>query len=716
VRFAAERKFFNAIVRRVMVTLACPVRRRTLANVTHDDAFDFRPRLGRVRDGGARADGRSRSFLSQAMRAAAKAKGGPPTLGEMRGERPRRSARKRPRKGKCSRIGRGQAAADRLKLAGGRREPSARMRRVVVKARIVRLKLGSRAADAHVRYLQRDGTTRDGERGQLYSAAIEEVDGKAFVERGREDRHQFRFIVAPEDAAQLSDLRTFTRDVMRQMEKDLGTQLDWVAVDHFNTGHPHSHVIVRGRDDLGKDLIIAQDYITEGMRLRAQELVTLELGPETNQELRRKLQAEISAESFTRIDRAMLAEAQERTLDLRSEAGQVRSDFDHTLRIARLQTLERYGLAEQAEPGVWTLSHALEPTMRALGERGDIIKAINRALADRGQQRGPDAIDLHGNELDRPIVGRLIDKRLGDELGDRFNVVIDGIDGRIHHVALPGSVDADEAQVGAIVELGTARSGRPADRNIAGIARQRGGEYHASLHRSLVEDGSIRVPGGDSNAFVGAHVRRLEALRRAGIVARVGADSWLIPDDFEARGAAYDAERESRTRMRLLCAFDLDRQVSSDGATWLDRQLVSRNPSIVATSGFGAEAHQALERRTDELIRQGHASRTAKGQLRVKADLIGSLARQEVERVGRQRATERGRVFQLVREQQTVSGKLLGSAQLVSGRFAMIDDGVNFSLVPWRPVLEKNIGRQVEGIMRGGDVSWQLGKAIGLGL
>ena len=79
---------------------------------------------------------------------------------------------------------------------------------------------------------------------------------------------------------------------MRQMEEDLGTRLDWVAVDHFNTGRPHSHVIVRGRDEQGKDLIIAQDYITDGVRLRAQERATLELGPESDRELRAKLRAQ----------------------------------------------------------------------------------------------------------------------------------------------------------------------------------------------------------------------------------------------------------------------------------------------------------------------------------------------------------------------------------------------------------------------------------------
>ena len=197
---------------------------------------------------------------------------------------------------------------------------------------------------------------------------------------------------------------------------------------------------------------------------------------------------------------------------------------------------------------------------------------------------------------------------------------------------------------------------------------------------------------------------------------RADADRWLVPEDFETRAAAYEAARGRQTQLRVLCAYDLDRQVTSDGATWLDRQLVGRDRGSLATGGFGAEVRQALERRTDELVRQGHASRTPQGQLRVKADLIGTLARQEVERVGRQLAAERGLAFQAIHDGQTVRGKLLGSAQLASGRFAMIDDGLGFSLVPWRPVLEKEIGRQVMGVMRGGDISWQLGRAIGPGI
>ena len=291
-----------------------------------------------------------------------------------------------------------------MKLAGERRGPGERMRRVVVKARIVKLRVGSKGADAHLRYLQRDGNRPGRRTWQALLVEADAADGREFLGRGREDRHQFRFIVAPEDGDRLSDLRGFTRNVVRQMEEDLEAGLDWVAVDHFNTGHPHTHVVIRGKDETGRDLIIARTISPHGVRLRAQELATLNWLNRTDLELRSKLTAEISAERFTRIDRAMMAEAGEGILNLRPEAGQVRADFDRTLRIGRLQTLARYGLAKESDPGVWKLSEQLEPTLRGLGERGDIVKAINRALKARGEERALESYSLHGEEASAQIV------------------------------------------------------------------------------------------------------------------------------------------------------------------------------------------------------------------------------------------------------------------------------------------------------------------------
>ena len=683
-----------------------------------DDASDFQPRPGRIRNRGPRTGRRSQSFIAQVMKAAAKANGGPLTPSQLRGEGRRGGVGSRPRKGRCSRIGRGQAAADRLKRSAEQRSPGERMRRVVVKARIVRLKRGGKGADAHLRYLQRDGTTREGERGRLYGPGTDAADGREFVERGREDRHQFRFIAAPEDGDRLSDLRAFTRDGMRQMADDLGTRLDWVAVDHFNTGHAHSHVVIRGKDDSGKDLIIAQDYVTDGVRLRAQERATLELGPETDLELRRKLQAEVSVERFTRIDRAMLEEAQDRVLDLRPEAGQVRADFDRTLRIGRLQRLERYGLAAEAEPGVWVLSEKLEPTLRDLGERGDIVKAINRALTDRSEERALGSYVLHGEQAPTPIIGRVIGKALTDELGERVSLIVDGVDGRVHHVAVGEAARAEEARVGAIVALGPAPTGpRPADRNIAELA-QAAGDYRPSAHRSMAEAGGVRVPGGDFESYVQSHVRRLEALRRAGIVARIDADRWRIPKDFETRAADYDAQNRGRMTIRLLSALDLEAQIGAGGATWLDRELVSPNRTPLVQAAFGADVSRALDRRKDALVEQGHAWRTSEGGVRAPKDLIARLERREIERAGKSLEGQTSLPFRIANEGERITGVFTGTTQLVSGKYALIENAHEFTLVPWRPVMDERLGRQIGGVVRDSGISWDFERrrTLGIGL
>lgn len=263
----------------------------------------------------------------------------------------------------------------------------------------------------------------------------------------------------------------------------------------------------------------------------------------------------------------MIEEATEKVLDLRSDAGQVRADFDRTLRLGRLQTLERYGLAAEAMPGVWTISDKLEPTMRALGERGDIVKAINRALTERGLERGMDRYVLHGEEMAKPVIGRVIGKRLTDELGDRVALIVDGVDGRTHHVALGDKAVAQDAPMGSIVEIGLSAVGpRASDRNIAAMAAD-AGIYRPSEHRAMVVDGHVRVPGGDFDRYIGSHVRRLEALQRAGIVERLDGDRWSIPADYEARATAYDTGQSRRMNLRVLSTFDLERQIANDGWT-----------------------------------------------------------------------------------------------------------------------------------------------------
>ncbi len=137
-------------------------------------------------------------------------------------------------------MGRGQVAA---KVAGQGLGPKSR--RVVIKARLVNLKrAGPRSTSTHIRYLEREGVTREGAPGQTYNTMDDAADTREFEGRGREDRHQFRFIVSPEDGEDIGELRAFTRQLMGQMERDLGTELEWVAVDHWDTDDPHTHIVV----------------------------------------------------------------------------------------------------------------------------------------------------------------------------------------------------------------------------------------------------------------------------------------------------------------------------------------------------------------------------------------------------------------------------------------------------------------------------------------
>jgi type IV secretory pathway VirD2 relaxase len=114
----------------------------------------------------------------------------------------------------------------------------------------------------------------------MFGAEGQDSDARAFADHCADDRHHFRFIVSPDDALEMTDLRAFARDLMSEMERDLGTKLEWIAVDHWNTEHPHVHIIVRGKVDDGEDLVISRDYISNGLRDRAEHLSPWNLGRE----------------------------------------------------------------------------------------------------------------------------------------------------------------------------------------------------------------------------------------------------------------------------------------------------------------------------------------------------------------------------------------------------------------------------------------------------
>jgi hypothetical protein len=143
---------------------------------------------------------------------------------------------------------------------------------------------------------------------------------------------------------------------------------------------------------------------------------------------------------------------------------------------------------------------------------------------------------------------------------------------------------------------------------------------------------------------------------------------------------------------------------------------------VLAGEGFGQEVKAALEKRKQALVNMGHASDLGNGHVRAPRDMIQRLETADIERTGRALAAERGSQWRPAVPGNHISGQLVGSTQLSSGRFAMIesfsgDSGLGFSLVPWQPVLDKRIGQNISGIaMPGGGVDWSFARSRGLGL
>ena len=581
------------------------------------DDNEFRVRPGRSRDSGAASGRRSQKLAAQVQRAANKAgHAGSRRAGLKRGS------------------GSGKAARGRRTVAAMRRTPG--QRRVTVMARIARHKGAHyRAAPLakHIKYLERDGVSRDGRDASMFDAQTDRADRDAFAGRCEDDRHHFRFIVSPEDAGDMEDLRSFTRELMADAAKDLGTELDWVAVDHWNTDNPHIHVLVRGVASDGTDLVIDRGYISEGLRFRAEERVTLELGPRTELDIRTALEREVDAERWTSLDRQLERLGQDTAglIDLRPGG-----DADPEMRrllLGRAAKLEQLGLAAREGPAVWALEPGAETTLRDLSVRNDIIKTMHNAMSRDGGRFDVSALALHQDVPSEPVIGRLVERGLHDELTGSAYAIVDGVDGRTHHLRFKDMEMTGDAKAGSIVEL----------------------------------------------------------------------RSW------------EDAKGHDRLSLATRSDIPLEAQIKAPGATWLDRQLVARDP-VATGNGFGREVRDALDARASHLETQGLARR--QGQRVILAqDLVGTLKNQELTAATQAIAARTGLEHKPSGAGDYVSGIYRERVTLSTGRFAMIDEGLGFQLVPWRPALDQHLGQHITGTMSpGGSVDWALGRGRGISL
>ncbi len=625
-----------------------------------DGDFDFQPKLGRIRSQG--------SFKPKGMKAYLK------------------GARKRP-----------------SKTGGSRRSTAfAGARRVMIKARVHRLSgSGAGSQRAHISYLERDGAGKGKDPAEFYNDVSEEFDGQEWLKEHADERHHFRFIVSPEDGEKLQDLKPFIRDLVSQMEIDLETKLDWIAVDHYNTEHPHTHIVMSGKRDDGEDLVISKNYLSYGMRERGSAFLTRELGLQTEPELAAKLERETALRKVTRMDRILMREMDRNgavNLD------NLRRNRPHYQK--RLQTLRSMGLARHQSGGIWSVDDQLDVTLNALEKSDTIAVRIERAVRSAGLDR----ISAHERgpfKYGDAVHGRLLKIGYNDELMDRRYAIVDGLDGRVHHFDLGTSFPKD-LKPGDMLEIKPRSPGALGmDQTIADMAAQNRGIYSLENHKQSDPKVSAKHLAMIKN--------RVAALERVGLVRRFYGNAYSIGPNFIDLVDEHFGKAANRSPniVRKLEGRAFESQVLAFGETWLDQQLAGQAIEPLGSAGLGGDVRSAMYERMKRHFQRGIVNdRDAK---ELNDNHLKALQKEGMLHASLDISKETGLTYRPIQPGDRIEGTFVRVHQTEHAKFAVIDRGREFSLVPWKRGLERLKDRSIEITMtRSRDIAWTLGRTRGL--
>jgi len=600
-----------------------------------------------------------------------------------------RSSAKRPRHGR----------------GNGVRAAGKHAQRVIVKARVVpvRSKSPAKAMREHLTYMARDSAARDGETGRLFNGAgeLDAAAIDAFAERGLSCRHQFRFIVSPERGGDL-DLERFTRELVRSMERDLGTRLDYAAAVHHDTDQPHVHLVVNGRDARGGDLVISRDYLGNGMRYRAMELATDALGYRSDLEILQSLARDVHAERFTPLDRRLQGMAErhpEGIVDLRVTPADPRAALQRRLYLGRLAYLTDNGLARVIIQGVWKLEADALDRLRGLTRHREIQRHVERHFGPGERPGSIEVIDKA--KLASPVTGRVLGRGVANELTGTAYLALAGLDGKTYYATLSAYSERDAAQPARTGDLVTLRgvqartSGR-ADRVIVDLAHRHGGIYDPRLH--LQQARGERLPyNATPERFVDAHVRRLEALASRGLVIREADGRYRIPSDLLTTMETTASARDSAFITVDVRGRDLRSQAVARAYTWLDEQLVASNlqqlRNVAVRTRFQDDVVQAAEQRVRQLAQIGLAQVDGE-RLTFDPQLKTKLARIERDDAAARLRPQYGRYVDFD-DARRLNGRVTAIEDLSSGPHAVVVSGDRFTLVAAERGLAKLVGKDV---------------------
>jgi type IV secretory pathway VirD2 relaxase len=327
--------------------------------------------------------------------------------------------------------------------------------RVVVKSRIVKSRTGSKMISKHISYITRSGVEMDGKPARAFDDKAEEISKEnlnKFAGKCAEDRHSFRLIISPANASEL-ELKQYTRDLIDRMEMDMNTKLEWVAVNHYNTDNPHTHLFIRGVNDKGNDLYIKRDYIANGIRVRAQEIATKYLGHRTSLDQENQIENDIRKERMTQMDRNIIKNNVDNVVDISKTPIEPNAQFQRNAMHQRLTYLNKLGLAEEKEPGKWQLHSNIENTLIQLGQRRDIIKTMHANM--RGESTIPECVIYNKDGNVGKLKGVVVGQGLTDELNDDKYIIVKATDNKAYYLPLTkySEKEGHEVETGALVTV-----------------------------------------------------------------------------------------------------------------------------------------------------------------------------------------------------------------------------------------------------------------------
>jgi type IV secretory pathway VirD2 relaxase len=577
--------------------------------------------------------------------------------------------------------------------AGGKASWSgSRAQRVIVKTLVSRHKPGKAKGSLtrHASYLGRDSASSDGKPGVFYDASREGMNGRQEVANWAEDRHHFRVIISPERGSDIPDMTAYVREVMARVEKDLvaagaiekGTKLKWIAINHHNTDNPHAHVMLRGRQENGQDLVIPRAYLAHGMRGRASEVATELLGERTIEQAQEARLAEVQAERFTSIDRMIERHLDKGRIDLAPSKPIGYGAEDRQLALARLQFLESIGLAQKERGTFWAVDEQFGRSLRELGARNDVIAQLYGNL---GNEAGR-VQRMTGAEASIPVAGIVIAKGSADEIGDdRFVVLRDGA-GQAHYGRMRDTEAYRDLRIGSVAELGAGAHRRQqiAEQVIAVAADK--GLYSAELHEAYLRQSQPDATDWQIASSVRSAESRLTfvaGFETSGVRAFDGGQYAVDAEVFRQ----FSQRGSERTDVRVIAEHTLSNQIEAHAVTWLDRQAFGDRPDPRIADHPAVQ--EAIAQREDWLVQHGYGQPTQGNEaaVQLRGDALQQLASEErtdlAERLGR----KHGLPVMELPQGGTVDGDYAGVEHLHAGKMAVVvaEEGVFISPIRQTP-------------------------------